>query len=169
MSALIWKTAKPQVAGWYWRKLSGDRVDVVEVAKRGTGLVVGPDRHPVAVSLAVAWAGPIAWPVEPKPESLAVVRYSLGGTYSDPRRHYWGGIYPNCWSMCSRLEMLEWARARLLGGRRDITGEEIPADSCEVTLWTSRRVRGRWNRRCEREVFTAANIDAAIAAEKAKQ
>lgn len=169
MSAQVWKTAKPNGPGWYWRKCPDGRVDVVEVSKRMTGLVVGPDRHPLAVSLAVAWAGPIAWPVEPKPESFKTVRYSLGGDFTPPRGGYWGGPYGGDWLFSERIELLMQARGRLVGGRRDVTGAEIPADSSAVTLWTNRRVRGRWARRSEREVFTAANIDAAIAAEQAKR
>lgn len=159
--SLVWKTARPLKEGWYWRKLPDGTVDIAQVQKHyARGLVVGIDRHPIGVSRALAWAGPVARPEDPKPESLALVRYKLHGTFAPPRTHYWCAYD---WEFQPRAEMLRQAKVRLCGDLH-YYNQPVEADSTEVVLLTNLRSRGRWNPRSQQEVFTVANIDAAIAA-----
>ena len=151
--SLVWKSQRPTVPGWYWVREGDGREFVVEYRiERGVLKAMWSGEF-------VAFAGPLAKPVEPTKESLATLRYRLDGTCAPPDRHYWSN---NEWAFVSRAEILRRARVHLCGDKQYYT-QPVEADSVEVVLWTNRRAGGRWQRRSEREVFTAETIDAAIA------
>lgn len=163
--SLVWKTSRPDVEGWYWVRLDVGALRVVQVKRwRGYWSVMASDTFPethVQDGRFVAFAGPLARPIEPKPETLATVRYKLSGDYAPPRLHYWDS---HEWSFQTREEMLRRARINLCGAKNHWSdGSDCEADSTSVRLWTNRRVNGRWQHRSRPEDFTAATIDAAIA------
>lgn len=143
--SLTWKTTRPLAAGWFWIRTKDGRESIVSPTCTYNSKDV------------VAWAGPIARPKQPSQAQLAMVRYKLDGAYLAPRTGGWGQYE---WDIVARSEMLRRARLHLCGGE-DCRGQPWPADSEWVTLFTSVKRGGRWNRQ-RGERFTVANIDAAI-------
>lgn len=160
--SLMWKTTRPSSPGWYWMKQLDGRAVCIEVARKSWGLVKVDMNGHVIETIAASrgqWAGPIARPVEPSSQQLATVRYQLNGANLPPSTGGWGSAG---WEFVPRAEMLRRARVHLCGGA-DWEGKPWPADSEWVHLYSSTKRNGRWCRQ-PGEKFTAANIDAAIAA-----
>jgi hypothetical protein len=165
--SLVWSNRRPSERGWFWIKWPANGLKTVEIVffdPASYRVIVG-DRSVAASSFhPKQWAGPIAQPKEPNRQQLAAIRYQLYGTYLPPRTHYWGAN-PGQWEFVDRAEILQRVRRHLTGCYHEDSGGE--ADSSEVTLYSSAKRNGRWVA-LPGEIFTATTIDAAIAAEQAK-